>query len=164
MQILLERYLHEIAQVNSTKTNRDVKQGISVCSRIKRLTNNRVSNRKKSDHSHKIRDGDKNAVAMVKIVSQMGCVSQDSELLDSQRSKQARGNPMQKVLGPIRRIQFTQSTLRQASIREKKGTIAWTNRIGYRKTTAMRPKQGMELCQEQIQAARRKKVCGRFRS
>ena len=28
---------------------------------------------------------------------------------------------MQKVLGPIRRIRFTQSTLRQASIREKKG-------------------------------------------
>ena len=28
---------------------------------------------------------------------------------------------MQKVLGPIRRIRFTQSTLRQACIREKKG-------------------------------------------
>ena len=32
-----------------------------------------------------------------------------------------RGNPMQKVLGPIRRERFTQSTLRQASIREYKG-------------------------------------------
>ena len=28
---------------------------------------------------------------------------------------------MQKVLGPIRRVRFTQSTLRQASIREKRG-------------------------------------------
>ena len=28
---------------------------------------------------------------------------------------------MQKVLGPIRRLQLTQSTLRQASIRESKG-------------------------------------------
>ena len=36
-------------------------------------------------------------------------------------SKKKKQNPMQKVLGPIRRIRFTQSTLRQASIREKKG-------------------------------------------
>ena len=57
----------------------------------------------------------------MKIVSQMGCVSQDSELLDSQRGKQPQRNPMQKVLGSIRRIRFTQSTLRQASIREKEG-------------------------------------------
>ena len=33
-----------------------------------------------------------------------------------------RGNPRQNVLGPIRRVRFTQSTLRQAIIREKKGT------------------------------------------
>ena len=31
------------------------------------------------------------------------------------------GNPMQKVLGSIRKVRFTQPTLRQASIREKKG-------------------------------------------
>ena len=37
------------------------------------------------------------------------------------RGRQARGNPMQKVFGPIRRERFTQSTQRQASIREKKG-------------------------------------------
>ena len=63
----------------------------------------------------------KNAVAIVKIVSQMSCVSQDSESLDSQRGKQPLRNPMQKVLGSIRRVRFTQSTLRQASIREKNG-------------------------------------------
>ena len=57
----------------------------------------------------------------MKIVPQMGCVSQDSGLLDSQRDGQSRGNPMQKVLGPVRRVRFTQSTLRQSSIREKKG-------------------------------------------
>ena len=77
---------------------------------------------KKSDHSQKRTESDdKNAVAIVKIVSQMVCVSQDSESLVSQRGKQARGNPMQKVLGPIRRFRFTQSTPRQASIREKRG-------------------------------------------
>ena len=39
----------------------------------------------------------------------------------SQRRNQPRGNPMQNILGPIRRIRFTQSLPRQASIREKKG-------------------------------------------
>ena len=58
----------------------------------------------------------------MKIVPQLGCVSQDSETLDSQRGKQSRGNPVQKVLRPIRRVRFTQSTPRQASIRENKGT------------------------------------------
>ena len=77
---------------------------------------------KKSYHSPKGRaSDDKNAVAVVKTVAQLGCVSQDSELLDSQRGKQAQGDPMQKVLRPIRRIRFTQSTLCQASLREKKG-------------------------------------------
>ena len=37
------------------------------------------------------------------------------------KEAQGRGNLVQKVLGPIRRIRFTQSTLRQASIREEKG-------------------------------------------
>ena len=79
---------------------------------------------KKSYNSHKGRESDdKNAVAIVRIVPQLGCVSHDSETLDSQRGKQSRGNPMQKVLEPIQRVRFAESTLRQASIREKKKTI-----------------------------------------
>ena len=72
---------------------------------------------KKGYYSPKRRENnDKNAVAIVKIVPQLGC-----EALVSQRGKQRRGNTMQKVLGPIRRIRFTQSTSRPASIPEKKG-------------------------------------------
>ena len=63
---------------------------------------------------------DKNALAIVKSVSQMGCVSQDSDALVSQGRKSL-GNPMQKVLSAIQRVRFTKSTLRHASIREKKG-------------------------------------------
>ena len=37
------------------------------------------------------------------------------------QQKKRKRNPMQKVLEPIERLLFTQSTLRQASIREKKG-------------------------------------------
>ena len=63
---------------------------------------------------------DKNAVAIVKIVSQLSCVLQDSDALVSRGGK-SRRNPMQKVLEPIQRVLFTKSTLRQASTREKKG-------------------------------------------
>ena len=51
---------------------------------------------------------DKNAVAVVKSVSQLGCPSQDSDALVSQS------------LGETR-CRFTTSTLCQTSIREKKG-------------------------------------------
>ena len=64
---------------------------------------------------------DKGAVAIVKSVSQLGCVSKDSGALASQGTKEFRGNPMQKVLNAIQRVRVTQSTLRHASIRENKG-------------------------------------------
>ena len=84
--------------------------------------NNRTKSQRKGYLSHTGRGSDeKNAVAIVKIVPQKGCVSPDSVALVSQRGKQFRGNPMQKVLGSIRKVRFTQSTLRQASIRDKKG-------------------------------------------
>ena len=77
---------------------------------------------KKGYYSYNIKESDdKNAVAFVKIVTQLSCVSRDSESLDSQRVRQYRGSPMQKVLGPIRRVRFTEPTVRQASVREKKG-------------------------------------------
>ena len=79
-------------------------------------------NPKKGYNSHKRRESDdKNAVDIVKIVPQLGCVSQDSDALVSQRGEKYRWNPMEKVFGSIRKVRFTQSTLRQASIREKKG-------------------------------------------
>ena len=60
---------------------------------------------KKGYYSHKRRESeDKNAVSIVKIVPQLGCVSQDSEALVSQRGKQSRENPMQEVLGSIRKV------------------------------------------------------------
>ena len=64
---------------------------------------------------------DKGAVAIVKSVSQLGRVSQDSDALHSQGTKEFRGNPMQKALNAIQRVRFTKSTLRHASIQDKKG-------------------------------------------
>ena len=58
----------------------------------------------------------------MKSVSQVGSVSQDSDALVSQ-GRMSRGNLMQKVLKPIQTVRFTNSTLRHASIQEKKGTI-----------------------------------------
>ena len=51
---------------------------------------------KKGFYSPKRREiDDKNAVAIVKIVPQLGCVLPDSETLESQRGKQSPWNPMQ---------------------------------------------------------------------
>ena len=73
---------------------------------------------KKGCYSQKRRENDDNNA---KIVPKLRCVSQDSEAWVSQSGKQSQRNPMQKVLEPIGRIRLTISTLRQASIREKKG-------------------------------------------
>ena len=64
---------------------------------------------------------DKNAVAIVESVSQLGCVPRDSDALDFQGTKESQGNPMQKVLNAIQRVRLTESMVRHASIRDKKG-------------------------------------------
>ena len=56
-------------------------------------------------------------MAIAKSVSQSDFVSKDSDALVSQIRK-SRGNP---ILEPLQRVRFTKSTLRHASIREKKG-------------------------------------------
>ena len=123
-------YLHAIAlmnigilpSVNFAKQKRAAQLGISVKSRIQKVDEQPNSKPKKGYFSNKRRESDdNNAVAIVKTVPQLCCVSQDSDALVSQRGKQFRGNPMQKVLGSIRKVRFTQSTLRQASIQENKG-------------------------------------------
>ena len=93
----------------------------------------------------------------------MGCVLQDSDALVSQGRK-SQGNPMHKVLEPIQRVRFTESTLRHASIQEKKGPSCGKNvklphqrspyavklwgQISRRDwtTAAMWPKQGLGSC------------------
>ena len=54
----------------------------------------------------------KSAVANVTTVPKLGCVSQDSELSGSPKGTKFRRNPKRKVLGLIRRVRFTQCTLR----------------------------------------------------
>ena len=64
-----------------------------------------------------MKGGDKSAVAIVKDVRQLGCVSQDVEPPESSAILR-KGT---KVSGPIRRVRFTRAALRQANIRENKG-------------------------------------------
>ena len=61
--------------------------------------------------------GDKNAVAILKDVRQLGCVFQDTVPLESLTILR-KGT---KILGPIRRVRFTKATQRHADIREHKG-------------------------------------------
>ena len=55
----------------------------------------------------------------MKTVPQLGCVSQDAEPSGLPKHVKYLGNPRHKVLGSIRRVRFTQSTLRQASIEDR---------------------------------------------
>ena len=72
-----------------------VSQETSVCFRITRLMNNQ----KKKSNIPKRREGDDtNAVAIVKSVPQLGCVSQDSDALASQGRK-SQGKPDAERLG-----------------------------------------------------------------
>ena len=93
-----------LPNVNFTEQKRDVQLEIHVCSRIIRLKNNRTKSRKELPFPQRRRKR-----------RQKCCGYCENSQVDSQE------NPMQKVLEPIQRVRFTQSTLRQASIREKKG-------------------------------------------
>ena len=74
---------------------------------------------KKGYYSHKRRESDdKNAVAVVKLYHNW-VASRKTRMHWFLKEENSLG--MQKVLGSIRKIPFTKSTLRQASIREKKG-------------------------------------------
>ena len=92
-----------------------------MCFLITMLMNNQIKGRREATSQKEKKSEDKGAVAIVKSVSQLGCASEDSDALDSQGTKDFRGNPMQKVLNAIQRVRFTKSTLRHASIRDKKG-------------------------------------------
>ena len=66
-------------------------------SRIIRLTNNQIKSRKELPFPKRRRKRRHKCCSFLgKIVPQLGCVSQDSELLGSQRDGQALENPMQK--------------------------------------------------------------------
>ena len=113
--------------------------------------NNQIENDKELLPKNK-RKRDKNAVAIVKIVPLLGCVSQETDALVSQGRK-SRGNPMQKVLGSIR----------QASIPEKKGPSLGKIivKVPHQRSpyAMVCPKQGLESCQQHIQAQRKIQGC-----
>ena len=115
-----------LPNVNSVKLNRVAKLVTSVCSRTTRLKDNQVKSRKRDFKTEK--SDDKGAAAIVKTVPQLGCVLARLRATRTSEKREVSGNPIQKVLGSIRRVRFTQSTVRQASIRENKGpSIAWEN-------------------------------------
>ena len=87
--------------VNSVEQRRVVSQETRVCFLITWLMNNQIKGRRKATSQKRRESEDKGAVAIVKSVSQLSCVLQDSDALDSHGTKEFRGNPMQKVLNAI---------------------------------------------------------------
>ena len=89
-----------LSSVSFTKQNRVAKPGISVCSRHHKVDEQPNKKTKKGSYSNKRRESDdKNAVVVVKIVPQLGSVSQDSEALVSQKRKTAPEKPDARSLG-----------------------------------------------------------------
>ena len=109
-----------LPSVNSTKEKRVAKPEISACSRIIRLMNNQIKNQKELQFSKRKRKRRQHAVAIVLYHNWVVSRSTRSHCILKEENSPGE-TPMQKVLGPIRKVRFTQSTLRQASIREKKG-------------------------------------------
>ena len=89
---------------------------------ITRLMNNHIKGRRKATSLKEEKVKTKALWQLWKSVSQLGCASQDSDAVAPQGTKEFRWNPMQKVLNAIQRVRFTKSTLRNASIRDKKGS------------------------------------------
>ena len=97
MQIFFERYLHAIAceywhppECQFYKTETGCKAGDKCLFPHNKVDEHPDKKPKKGYYSHKRRESDdKNAVAIVKFVPQLGCVSQDSDALVSQRGKQS---------------------------------------------------------------------------
>ena len=89
------------------------------------LMNNQKKQKKKKATSTKKESYDKNAVAIVKSVSQMGCVSQDSEFFGFSKRQTSLGKP--DVMSWDRFVEYDSLNLRHVKrvSGTKKKTIAW---------------------------------------
>ena len=129
VQILFEGYLHANSlwkisirpSANSIKQKRVERRERRVCLLIAKIDEHQNKKLKQGHFPKRRESEDKGVLAIAQSVSQLGYVSQDSDALVSQGTREFRGDPMQKVLNAIRKVRFTKSTLRHASIREKKG-------------------------------------------
>ena len=82
---------------------------------------------KQSYHSHKGRESEeKSAVAIVKTVPQLGCVSQYSESLESQRGA---GKPDEKSFGTISKRTVHSVHATSSKYPRKERTIAWISKL-----------------------------------
>ena len=93
------------------KTENGCKLG-EKCSCAHRQVDEQLSNRSK-------KNGDKRAVAMLKVTRQLGCVFQDMELPKSSSILRKSSD----ILKPIRCVQFTKAVVRHADIRDQKPSL-----------------------------------------
>ena len=95
----------------STSQKRDAGLGKSALMHTARLRNSQAKSLKKN--------GDKSAVAMLKITQHLGCVSQDMEPPKSSSILRKSSN----IRKPIRCVRFTNAVLRHANIRDKNPSL-----------------------------------------
>ena len=95
----------------STNQKIDANLGVSALFCTAKMTNSLAMCLKKN--------GDKSAVAVLKITRQLGCVCQDMEPPKSTAILRKSSN----ILKPIRCVRFTEAVLRHANIREHKPSL-----------------------------------------
>ena len=88
--------------------------------------NNKTKSPKKATLPTKEENNDKNVVALVKIVPQLGCVSQDSKVLVSRRGKTSKKHDA-KSLGINSKSTVHQVFATSSTYPGKERTIAWIN-------------------------------------
>ena len=93
----------------------------SVCFRITRLTNNQIESQTRATSQNEEKTMTRMLWLSWKVYYNWLASRKTRMHWFLKEENSPRGNPMQKVLGSTRKVRFTQSTLRQASIREKKG-------------------------------------------
>ena len=195
-----------LSSANFTKQKRVVRLETSVCFHITRLMNNQ--NKKATKDlllSKKRQSDDKNALALVKSVSQIGLCTTRPRVIGFSKMQTSQGNPDAKSLGidskrAVHSVYATSSTClgkeRTIAWKKYKSKILitevpalWNLRTGpMKRLKDNSDEQGMEPCQKQTQAQRKrqgyillaggrmgppscgkkraggKRVCGAFRS
>ena len=106
--------------VNSTKQKRVAKPVTSVCFCIIRLMNNQTKSQRKASIRRKKRKRRQECCGHCEKCTTIGLRLARLGCVGFSKRKTSLGNPMQRVLGPIRRVRFSQSThVKQVSGKRK---------------------------------------------
>ena len=132
----------------------------SVCSRTTRLKNNQEKRRKRAYNSQNGKKRRQRCCSYENFTTIGLCLARLRAIMTSKR-REVSVKPRQKVLGSIRRLRFTQSTLRQAVIRENEGTSLGKTQV---KNLHQRSPHAMKFEDRSHEETERQQRCARSKA